>query len=47
VTVATRAAEADKSGGVLGVGGERVSDAERGALDRIREALGIAADPAN
>jgi hypothetical protein len=41
ITVATRAAEADKSGGFLGVGGERISDAERAALDRIREALGL------
>lgn len=41
LTVATRAAEADKSGGFLGVGGERISDAERAALDRIREALGL------
>ena len=45
ITVATRAAEADKSGGFLGVGGERVSEAEQGALDRIREALGVAAEP--
>ena len=29
LTVAQRAAEADKSGGVVGIGGERVSDAER------------------
>ncbi len=41
VTVATSAAEAVKSGGFLGVGGERVSDAERAALDRIREAVGL------
>jgi hypothetical protein len=40
LTVAQRAAEADKSGGVLGVGGERVSDAERAALAEIAEALG-------
>ena len=47
ITVATRAAEADKAGGFLGVGGERISDAERAALDRIREALGLEAeDPA-
>ena len=41
ITVATAAAEADKSGGFLSVGGERISDAERAALDRIREALGL------
>jgi hypothetical protein len=40
LTVAQRAAEADKSGGVLGVGGERVSDSERAALAEIAEALG-------
>ena len=38
--VATRAAEADKSGGVLGIGGERVSDSERAALAEIAAALG-------
>ena len=38
--IAERAAEADKSGGVLGIGGERVSDAESLALDRVAEALG-------
>jgi hypothetical protein len=41
VDVARRAAEATKSGGVLGVGGERVSDAERAALDEIAAAAGI------
>jgi hypothetical protein len=40
LTVAQRAAEADKSGGVLGVGGERVSDSERAALAEVAEALG-------
>jgi hypothetical protein len=40
LTVAQRAAEADKSGGVLGVGGERVTDAEREALAAVAEALG-------
>jgi hypothetical protein len=38
--IAERAAEADKSGGVLGIGGERVSDAEGQALDRVAAALG-------
>lgn len=38
--LAQRVAEADKSGGVLGVGGERVSEAESAALAEIAEALG-------
>lgn len=40
LTVAQAAAEADKSGGFLGVGGERVSDSESAALDQIADALG-------
>lgn len=40
LAVAERAAAADKSGGVLGVGGERVTDAEREALAAVAEALG-------
>ncbi len=40
LTVAQRAAEADKSGGVFGIGGERVTDAEREALAAIAETLG-------
>lgn len=40
MTVAQRAAEADKSGGVLGIGGERVSQAEREALAEVAAALG-------
>lgn len=40
LTVALRAAEADKSGGVLGIGGERVSESERAALAEVAEALG-------
>lgn len=39
VAVAVRAAEADKSGGVLGIGGERVTDSERQALAAIADAL--------
>lgn len=39
IAVARRAAEADKSGGLLGIGGERISDAERVALDEIAGAL--------
>ena len=45
LTVAERAAQADKSGGVLGIGGERVSDAEATALDEIAGALGIERTP--
>ena len=41
LTVATAAAEADKSGGFLGVGGDRISEAEQGALDLISSALGL------
>ena len=40
VAVAERAAEATKSGDVLGIGGERVSDAESAALDEIAAAAG-------
>jgi hypothetical protein len=40
LTVAERVAEATKSGDVLGIGGERVSDAERQALGEIAAALG-------
>ena len=45
ITVATAAAEADKSGGVLGIGGKRISETEQAALDRIRSALGLDAAP--
>ena len=41
LSVAERAAERTKSGGVLGIGGERVSDAERAALDELAAALGL------
>ena len=40
LTVAERVAERTKSGGVLGIGGERVSEAEGAALDEIAAALG-------
>lgn len=40
LTVAERAAEADKSGGFLGIGSERISESEREALGEIRDALG-------
>ena len=39
--VAQRVAERTKSGGVLGVGGESVSDAEQAALDELGATLGI------
>jgi hypothetical protein len=38
--VAKRAAEAHKEGGFLGIGGERVSEAEQKALDDVAAALG-------
>ena len=41
LTVAERAAQADKSGGVLGIGGERVSESESAALDEIAATLGV------
>ncbi len=40
LAVARRVAEADKSGGVLGIGGERVSEREAAAIEEIRAALG-------
>lgn len=48
--IAQRAAEADKSGGVLGIGGERVTSAEQTVLAEIATALGTeppAPDPAS
>lgn len=39
LAVAQRVAEADKSGGVLGIGGERVSEREAAAIEEIRDAL--------
>jgi hypothetical protein len=41
LSVAERAAAATKSGGVLGIGGERVSEAESLALDEIASTLGV------
>jgi hypothetical protein len=40
LTVAERVAERTKSGGVLGIGGESVSEDESAALDEIAAALG-------
>jgi hypothetical protein len=40
--VARHAAEAHKEGGFLGIGGERVSEAEQKALDDVAAALGDA-----
>jgi len=42
--VARRAAEAHKEGGFLGIGGERVSEAEQSALDDVAAALGARED---
>ncbi|HET6830317.1 MAG TPA: hypothetical protein VFH44_03105 [Solirubrobacterales bacterium] len=39
LAVAQRVAEADKSGGFLGMGGERVTAAETAAIEEIRAAL--------
>jgi hypothetical protein len=41
MTVAERAAAADKSGGFLGIGGKEISDSEGAALGEIRSALAI------
>ena len=43
--VAQRVAERTKSGGVLGVGGKQVSDAERAALDELAATLGVTPEP--
>jgi hypothetical protein len=40
LTVIQRVAEADKSGGFLGIGGERVTAHETAAIEEIRAALG-------
>jgi hypothetical protein len=40
VDIATHVAEASKEGGFLGIGGTRVSDAERAAIDQIKSAIG-------
>lgn len=44
LNVAERAALAARSGDVLGIGGELVSDAEHEALERVTEALGLPPD---
>lgn len=43
VETAQRAAEAAKEGGFLGIGGTRISDAEKGALADVAGALGVTA----
>jgi hypothetical protein len=40
MTIAQHAAEADKSGGFLGIGGERISGNEESALSDVAAALG-------
>ena len=42
--LAHRVASAKKEGGVLGIGGKEVSEAEQAALDEISTALGIETD---
>ena len=39
--IAGRVAAAKKEGGVLGIGGKEISDAEQAALDEIAAALGV------
>lgn len=41
INLAERVAEAHKSGGFLGIGGERVSDNEREAIEHIAATLGV------
>jgi hypothetical protein len=43
VSVATQVAEASKEGGVLGIGGKRVSEDEEKAIAQVRKLVGIAA----
>ena len=43
VEVATKVAESSKEGGFLGIGGTRVSDAEKAAIELIRTAIGARA----
>ena len=47
MNVAQQAAEADKSGGFLGIGGERVTGDEQAALNDVAAALGTEAPPAS
>jgi hypothetical protein len=42
-SISQEVAEAAKEGGFLGIGGERVSEAEQAALREIVEALGVPA----
>ena len=46
MTIAKHAAEADKSGGFLGIGGDRISGNEQSALNDIAAALGTDAPTA-
>ncbi len=41
ITLAQRVAEANKEGGFLGIGGEKVSDAEQARLAEIAATLGV------
>jgi hypothetical protein len=47
MTVAEHVAERDKSGGFLGIGGERVTGNEESALNDIAAALGTERTPTN
>ena len=47
MSIAEKAAEADKSGGFLGIGGERISGNEESALNDVAGALGTERTPAD
>jgi hypothetical protein len=47
MAIAERAAEADKSGGFLGIGGERITGKEEAALSEVAAALGTERKPAD
>jgi len=43
IDVATKVAESTKEGGFLGIGGTRVSDAEKATIESIKAAIGARA----
>ena len=43
IKTATETAEAATEGGLLGFGGEQISDAERKSIEELKAALGLAA----
>jgi hypothetical protein len=46
LSIAQAVASASKEGGVLGIGGKQVSEAEQAAIDELASALGTEAPPA-